>query len=429
MEVKIQGIQLSRQTINKVLRKWGINGYKKKRSKAWKFFRAKYPNELWQVDLKEFMFNGKKYYLLVCIDDYSRYILCLHLFDHCPTTKDLTSALDKLKIKPEKIDYIVSNHVEMDHSGGLPEVIARVRPEKTFCSPMGKTGLLRHYKKDWPFVEVKSGSELATGSYNLTFLETPMLHWPDSMMTYLKEEQILFSSDAFGAHLAGNSHFDDRLPAFPMNYPQQLKKYYANILMPFGALITQLFGKIAQLGLTFRIIAPDHGLIYRQNIDWVLKAYQRWAAGAVEPKALVIYDTMWHSTERLAEAFIQGLTDAGVEAQLHHLRRTHPSDIVTEVLDAGLLLFGSPTLNNQMFPTMGEFLTYLKGLAPKNKAAAAFGSFGWSGQAVGLITKELEAMKLKVVHEGFKVKYIPDPEELAAARALGEKLARENLKG
>ena len=138
------------------------------------------------------------------------------------------------------------------------------------------------------------------------------------------------------------------------------------------------------------------------------------------PKALVIYDTMWHSTEMLARAFTQGLTDAGVEAQLHHLRRTHHSDIVTEVLDAGLLLFGSPTLNNQMFPTMGEFLTYLKGLAPKNKAAAAFGSFGWSGQAVGLITKELEAMKLKVVHEGFRVKYIPDPEELAAARALGE---------
>jgi flavorubredoxin len=330
-------------------------------------------------------------------------------------------------VDPAKIDYIVSNHVEMDHSGGLPEVINRVKPEKVFCSPMGKAGLLRHYKEDWPFVEVKTGSELSTGRYNLAFLETPMLHWPDSMMTYLKEEQILFSSDGFGAHLASSEHFDDRLPAFPLSYARQLKKYYANILMPFGALITQLFAKIAQLGLTFKIIAPDHGLIYRRNIDWVLAAYQKWAAGIVAPKALVIYDTMWHSTEMLAEAFTQGLTDAGVEAQRHHLRRTHPSDIITEVLDAGLLLFGSPTLNNQMFPTMGEFLTYLKGLAPKNKAAAAFGSFGWSGQAVGLITKELEAMKLKVVHEGFKVRYIPDAGELAAARTLGEKLAREHL--
>ena len=183
-------------------------------------------------------------------------------------------------VDPAKIDYIVSNHVEMDHSGGLPEVIEQVKPEKVFCSPMGKAGLLRHYKEDWPFVEVKTGSELSTGRYNLTFLETPMLHWPDSMMTYLKEEQILFSSDAFGAHLASSEHFDDRLPAFPLPYARQLKKYYANILMPFGALITQLFAKIAQLGLTFKIIAPDHGLIYRRNIDWVLAAYQKWAAGS-----------------------------------------------------------------------------------------------------------------------------------------------------
>jgi flavorubredoxin len=330
-------------------------------------------------------------------------------------------------IDPEKISYIVSNHVEMDHSGGLPQAVAAIKPEKVFCSPMGKAGLSRHFKQDWPFVEVKTGSEVSLGRYTLSFLETPMLHWPDSMMTYLKEEQVLFSSDAFGAHLASSERFDDHLPDSPGDYAHQLKKYYANILMPFGSLVTQLFDKIGKLGLTFRTIAPDHGLIYRKNPGWALAAYRKWAAGAAAPKALVIYDTMWHSTEMLAEVLTQGLADAGVEAQMHHLRRTHYSDIVTEVLDAGLLLFGSPTLNNQMFPTMGEFLTYLKGLKPSHKAAAAFGSFGWSGQAVDLITQELTAMKLKVVHEGFKVKYIPDPEELAAARALGEKLARENL--
>jgi flavorubredoxin len=332
-------------------------------------------------------------------------------------------------VDPEKISYIVSNHVEMDHSGGLPEVIARVKPEKVFCSPMGQAGLKRHYKRDWPLVEVKTGAEVALGRYHLAFLETPMLHWPDSMMTYLKEEQLLFSSDAFGAHLASSEHFDDHLPRYPSDYVHQVQKYYANILMPFGPLVTQLFAKIAQLGLEFKIIAPDHGLIYRHNPAWVLEAYRKWAAGQPERKALVIYDTMWHSTELLAEALTQGLTAAGVEAQMHHLRRTHYSDIVSEVLEAGLLLLGSPTLNNQMFPTMGEFLTYLKGLQPRNKAAAAFGSYGWSGQAVGLITRELEAMKLKVAHPGFQVKYIPDPAELVAARALGEKLARENLPG
>jgi flavorubredoxin len=330
-------------------------------------------------------------------------------------------------VNPEEISYIVSNHVEMDHSGGLPAVVERVLPEKIFCSPMGKSGLSRHYKQNWPLVEVKTGNDLALGNYHLSFLETPMLHWPDSMMTYLKEAQLLFSSDAFGAHLASSERFDDHLPRHPEDYHHQLKKYYANILMPFGTLITQLFQKIAALGLEFKIIAPDHGLIYRKDPGWVLEAYRQWAAGVPEKKGLVIYDTMWHSTELLAQALVQGLTDAGIEAQLHHLRRTHGSDIVTEVLDAGLLLFGSPTLNNQIFPTMGEFLTYLKGLAPKNKAAAAFGSYGWSGQAVGLINQELQAMKLKLAHEGFKVRYIPDPEELTAARALGERLARENL--
>lgn len=332
----------------------------------------------------------------------------------------------KKVVDPEKISYIVSNHVEMDHSGGLPEVIGRVKPEKIFCSPQGHAGLKRHFQRDWPFVEVKTGSEVSLGRYNLLFLETPMLHWPDSMMTYVKEEQILFSSDAFGAHHASSERFDDGLPELPPDYLHQVKKYYANILMPFGSLITRLFERLGQLGLTFKMIAPDHGLIYRQP-GRVLEAYRRWAAGAVEPKGLVIYDTMWHSTEMLAQAFTQGLINAGVEAQMHHLRRTHLSDIVTEVLEAGLLLFGSPTLNNGLFPTMGEFLTYLKGLRPRNKAAAAFGSYGWSGEAVKLINQELEAMKLKVVHDGFKVRYIPDPEELAAAQALGARLARENL--
>jgi flavorubredoxin len=329
-------------------------------------------------------------------------------------------------VAPEKIDYIVSNHVEMDHSGGLPETVARIRPEKIFCSPQGKAGLSRHFKQDWPFVEVKTGVELSLGRRTLTFLETPMLHWPDSMMTYLQEEELLFSSDAFGAHLASSERFDDQVPGFPGGYTYQLQKYYANILMPYGPLVTQLFDKIAKIGLTFKMIAPDHGLIYRKT-DWILALYQKWAAAVPESKALVIYDTMWHSTEMLAAALMEGLMDAGVEAQLHHLRSTHISDIITEVLDAGLLCIGSPTLNNNLFPTVSQFLTYLKGLRPRNKGALAFGSFGWSGEAVKLINQELEAMKLKLVHEGLRIKYIPDPEELAAARKLAEQLAKENL--
>jgi flavorubredoxin len=330
-------------------------------------------------------------------------------------------------VDPEKITYIVSNHVEMDHSGSMTEVVDRVKPEKIFCSPQGKAGLSRHFKADWPFVEVKTGTELSLGRYNLAFLETPMLHWPDSMMTCLKEEQVLFSSDGFGAHLASSARFDDQLPQHPDNYLYELKKYYANILLPFGGLITKLLKQVDDLGLTFKIIAPDHGLIYRKNIGMILEAYRRWAAGEVEAKALVIYDTMWHSTEMLAGALVQGLMDAGVEAQLHHLRRTHYSDILAELLEAGLFLLGSPTLNNGIFPSVGQFLTYIKGLKPKNKAAAAFGSYGWSGQAVGIITEELKSMGLTIAHEGYRIKYIPDPEELTEARALATKLAREHL--
>jgi flavorubredoxin len=256
-----------------------------------------------------------------------------------------------------------------------------------------------------------------------------MLHWPDSMMTYLKEEQVLFSSDAFGAHLASSARFDDQLPLHPTNYAYELKKYYANILMPMGTLITKLLKQVEEMGLKFKIIAPDHGLMYRQNIGMILDAYRRWAAGEVEAKALVIYDSMWHSTEIIAKALVQGLMDAGVEAQLHHLRSTHYSDIVAELLEAGLFLLGSPTLNNGIFPSVGQFLTYIKGLKPTNKAACAFGSYGWSGQAVGIITEELKSMGLTMAHEGYRLKYIPDPEELAETRALGEKLAREYLKG
>ncbi len=331
-------------------------------------------------------------------------------------------------VDPEKITYIVSNHVEMDHSGSLVEVVERVKPEKIFCSPQGKAGLTRHFKQDFPFVEVKTGSELSLGRYNLAFLETPMLHWPDSMMTYLKEEQLLFSSDGFGAHYASSARFDDDLPLHPEEYDYQLKKYYANILMPFGGQVTKLLKQVADLGLTFKIIAPDHGLIYRKDPGKVMEAYRKWAAGEVAAKGMVIYDTMWHSTEMLAEAMVQGLMDAGVEAQLHRLRRTHYSDVVAELLDAGLFFLGSPTLNNGLYPSVGEFLTYIKGLKPKNKAAMAFGSYGWSGQAAGLITDELKAMGLTIAHDGFRVKYIPDPAELQEARTLAANLAREHLK-
>jgi flavorubredoxin len=329
-------------------------------------------------------------------------------------------------VDPEKISYIVSNHVEMDHSGGLPEVVARVNPEKLFCSPMGQAGLSRHYRESWPFVQVKTGQEISLGQRTLLFLETPMLHWPDSMMTYLKEEQILFSSDAFGAHFASEERFDLETPDFQA-YLHQVKKYYGNILMPFGSLVLKLFQSLQQMDLEFRLIAPDHGLLLRSP-EPILAAYRKWGAGEAEPhRALVVYDSMWGSTEMLAQALAEGLRDAGAETVSCRLRRVHYSDVIPEVLDAGLLLLGSPTLNNTIFPSVGEFLAYLKGLRPQNKAAACFGSYGWSGQAVAEMNQLLQAMKIRLAHDGFSCKYRPAPEELAEIRALGARLARENL--
>jgi flavorubredoxin len=329
-------------------------------------------------------------------------------------------------VEPEKISYIVSNHVEMDHSGGLPRVLERVKPEKLFCSSLGRAGLSRHYQSDWPFEEVKTGREVSLGQRRLMFLETPMLHWPDSMMTYLPEEQILFSSDGFGAHFASEERFDDEIDDFPA-YFHQVKKYYANILMPLGGLVIKLFQLVSQLGLEFRLIAPDHGLLLRRP-EKILQAYGKWGAGEVAPKAVVVYDTMWGSTELLARALAEGARESGAETLSYRLRRTHYSNIVPDVLDAGLLLLGSPTINNGIFPSMGEFLTYLQGLRPQNKAAACFGSYGWSGQAVTLMNRMLEAMKVRVAHEGFQCKYIPTAADLADLRALGTRLARENLK-
>jgi flavorubredoxin len=325
-------------------------------------------------------------------------------------------------IEPRKIDYVISNHTEMDHSGGLPRVMHRIGEDKPlYCSGMGLKNLSSHFRQRWNYQPVKDGGQLGLGRRTLSFMETRMLHWPDSMFTYVNEDRVLFSSDAFGQHYAGPERFDDEMGEAIMPHAA---KYFANILLLYAPLVLKLVEKVQKQGLALDTICPDHGIIWRQDPAKIISAYVDWSMQKPKRKAVVVYDTMWHSTEKIAEAIVASLGEEGVEARPMHLRTCHRSDVMTDVLDAGAIVVGSPTLNNGLFPTVSDFLTYMKGLRPKNKIGAAFGSYGWSAEAVKLINRELEAMKFQLIHPGVSIQYLPDDQGLEASYELGKKIAQ-----
>jgi len=326
-------------------------------------------------------------------------------------------------VDPKKIDYIVVNHVEMDHSGSLPDLVDLIKPEKIFCSPMGKKAILDHFhQEDWPFEVVKSGDEVSLGKRTVQFIETRMLHWPDSMFSFLKEDGILFSSDAFGQHLASSERFDDEVDLSVVM--KESAKYYANILYLFAPLIKKLLASVAEMNLDIKMIAPDHGVIWRTHQSVILAAYDKWSSHESDKKALVIYDSMWHSTEEMAHAVTDGLVEAGVSTNMVNLQVHHRSDVMTQVLGAKAVVLGSSTLNNGLLPRMAGFLMYMRGLKPTNKIGATFGSFGWSGEAVSLMNKALEDMKIDVIEDGLKIKYVPDEEKLEECREMGRRVGK-----
>jgi flavorubredoxin len=325
-------------------------------------------------------------------------------------------------IDPKKIDYVISNHTEMDHSGSLPRVMHRIGEDTPlYCSKMGHKNLSMHFSQKWNYQPVKNGEELNLGTRILLFMETRMLHWPDSMFTYVKEDKILFSSDAFGQHYAGLERFDDEVGETIMPHA---KKYFANILLLYSPLILKLVDKVTDMELALDMICPDHGIIWRKEPSKIINAYVEWSTQKPKRKAVVIYDTMWHSTEAMAQAIVEALGQEGVDARSMHLRSCHRSDIMTEVIDAGAVIIGSPTINNGLFPTISDFLTYMKGLKPKNKIGAAFGSYGWSGEAVKLINTEMEEMKFEVIDPGLRIQYVPEDKDLEACYELGKKIAK-----
>jgi len=323
-------------------------------------------------------------------------------------------------VDPKKIDYIISNHVEMDHTGSLPKILKVCPNAKIFTSTRGEKGLKRHYKQEWNIKEVKSGETLNIGKRILHFVHIPMVHWPDSMVTYIPHDKLLIPNDAFGQHIASTERFDDEIDWGILK--EEAAKYYSNIVMPYGSQVEKALQAVS--GLEIDMIAPSHGIIWRSKIPEILEEYKKWAKYETENKALIIYDSMWGSTEKIAYALREGIEETGINVSMKNLNTNHMSDIITELNSSKLILIGSPTLNNTMLPTMGGFLTYLKGLRPKNRIGFVFGSYGWGGQAVGEIEKILKDLSWELPVDGINLNYIPDEKELLEVKKTGKELGK-----
>jgi flavorubredoxin len=328
--------------------------------------------------------------------------------------KDEMLSRIKSVVDPSKIKYIISNHSEMDHSGCLPEVIDFIKPKKVFASTIGVKTLKELFHDQHEIIPVKDGETLSLGNMELTFMETRMIHWPDSMFTYLAKDQLLFSQDAFGMHLA------------TLEY--EAATYYANIVLPYSPTVLKALDKVIATDWKIYIIAPDHGPIWRKDIAGIIDLYKKWASQKPTAKAVVVYGTMWHSTEKMARAISEALAQEGVKVKLLSMNETHRSEVVYEVLDAGALIVGSPTLNNNILPQMADVMTYLKGLKPSNLIGAAFGSYGWSGESVKDLEAILKEMKVEIATPSISVKNIPDSGVLEKCHELGKTIAAELLK-
>jgi len=323
-------------------------------------------------------------------------------------------------IDPSRIDYILSNHVEMDHSGSIQKMLDIAPAARVITSVQGEKGLYRHYKREWDFHVVRSGDTLDIGKRTLHFVHTPMVHWPDSMVTYIPADRLLLPNDAFGQHIASSERYDNEIEWGILK--EEAGKYYANIVLPYGKQVQKAIGVLS--GLDIDMIAPSHGIIWRSRIPKILEEYGKWSTNAIEEKALIVYDSMWGSTEKIAHSLREGMEVAGIPVTMRNLKTTHISDVMTDLLTSKFILIGSPTLNNGYLPSMGAFLTYIKGLRPINRIGFAFGSFGWGGQAVGEIEKVMNEMGWEIPLECVNIKYIPDDDELKTVKETGYKLGK-----
>ena len=321
----------------------------------------------------------------------------------------------------DQVTHIIVNHVEPDHNGGLPQVMAAIPGARVVASPSGVRGVAE-YHNGLAIEAVKGDDVIDLGGRTLEFLPQPMVHWPDSMFTYCPEERVLMPNDAFGQHVASEERFADELGLDEAL--RQLGIYYANILLPLGTAVGKAIDKVLDKGWALDVVAPSHGVMWRgADFGHVVEHYRRWGSGELADKAVVVYSTMWGSTEALAQRVGEGLSAGGVEVAVHDLAVTPLSHITYELLEAKALVLGSPTLHHGMLYRVAGYLQYLSGLKPTGRVAATFGSYGWSKGAEKEMRERLEAIGMEVVADDFLVKFRPTADDLLAAEAWGRELA------
>ena len=318
---------------------------------------------------------------------------------------------------PEKIDYIIANHVETDHSGALPEIMKLCPRARLFGTQKCKEGLYKNYYGNWDFQVVKTGDVLKLGKRTLTFVEAPMVHWPDSMFTYCPEEALLIPNDAFGQHYASSERFDDEVDHCSLM--DEAAKYYANILWPLNSIILKKLEDVQKLNLPINMIAPSHGIIWRKDPMEIVNAYLAWAKGLTEKKVVVVYETMWGATAKMARLISDGVKDAGVSVKLFDIAESDRTEVIKEMMNAKGFIIGSSTHNNGMLPNIAGFLDFLKGLKPKGRSTAAFGSFGWGGGAVNGIENIIKEGGMDIVQPSLSVKFFPDVSEAGKSYKFG----------
>jgi flavorubredoxin len=330
-------------------------------------------------------------------------------------------------VDPAKIDIVVANHAEPDHSGALPAIMRLCPSATVVVSKRGAESVPGHYHQPWNFRPVGTGDRLPIGSGELVFVEAPMLHWPDSMFTYLAGKSILFPNDAFGQHYAAAFRFNDHVDQQEL-YEEALK-YYANILTPFSPLVARKIDEVLALGLPVEMIAPSHGVIWRKDPLQIVRKYQEWAAQKPEKRAVILYDTMWQATRRMAEAIGEGLAAGGVPFTVVHTAVMDRNDALVEVFRSRAVVVGSPTLNQGLLPSIMPILEDLRGLKFKNKIGAAFGSYGWSGECVRQIEEHLEKARIPLAAPHVMAKWQPMPQDLQRCRDLGRTVAEAVMAG
>ena len=341
-----------------------------------------------------------------------------------PFAKEFVENLKK-EVDLNKIDYIVMNHNEVDHSGALPLLMKEIPNTPIYCTANGAKIIKAHYHEEWNFVEVKTGDTLDIGESKLTFVEARMLHWPDSMFTYMSGENILFSNDAFGQHYASDLMYNDLVDQAELY--QEAMKYYANILTPFSGLVTKKIEEVLSFKLPLNIIATSHGIIWRNNPAQIIEKYMEWAKGYAENQVTVVYDTMWNGTRRMAEGIAEGIKSVNkdITVKLFNAAHSDKNDVITEIFKSKALLIGSATVNNSVMHATAGLLDMLRGLGLKNKKAAAFGAYGWSGEAVQMLEDKLRNAKFQMLDSGIKELWNPNKEAMDRCRQFGENIAEK----